>query len=161
MLLYAALKTDVFLLLAGDGPELDTYRALGRDLGLETRVCFTSWRNDRSALMDLADVLVAPSRSEGCPAVMSEAWFKGVPLVATRARGFREYVKHGVNGMLSEIDDVDGLAKNLRVVLEDDALRSRLIAGGKQTYETQFSKEIVLSKLLRTYEEVIHRGMSA
>ena len=161
VLLYAALKVDAFLLLAGDGPELDTYRVLAKDLGLKSRVCFTGWRNDRSALLDLADVLVAPSRSEGCPAVMSEAWFKSVPLVATQARGFREYVEHGVSGMLSKIDDVDGLVKNLRVVLEDDALRSRLIAGGKHAYETQFSKEVVLSKLLQTYEEIIHRGIPA
>ena len=150
---------DAFLLLVGDGVGMEKYQKLARDLGIGPRVCFAGWRTDRSALLDLADILAAPSRNEGCPAVMSEAWFKGVPLVATRAAGFREYVRHGENGMLSDIDDVDGLAMNLRAVLEDDALRSRLIAGGTHTYETQFSKEVVISNLLKAYEEISRRGV--
>ena len=160
-LLYAALKVDAFLLLAGTGPELETYRSLAKDLGLDSRVCFTGWRNDRSALLDLADILVLPSRGDAFGTVMAEAWYKGVPVVATKADGPRQYIDHGVNGMLSEIDDVDGLAKNLRVVLEDEALRSRLIAEGTRTYETLFSREVVVSKLLQTYEEIIQRGIPA
>ena len=161
ILLFAALKLDVFLLIAGDGPELETYRALARDLGIESRVCFAGWRRDRSALLDLADVLALPSRGEPFGTVMAEAWSKGVPVVATKAEGPRQYIKHCVNGMLSEIDDVDGLAMNLRNVLEDEVLRSRLIAEGTQTYETLFSKEIVVSKLLSTYKEIIQRGIPA
>ena len=152
---------DAFLLLAGDGAGMEKYQKLAQDLGIESRVRFIGWRNDRSALLDLADVLAAPSRHEGCPAVMSEAWFKGVPLVATRAAGFREYIRHGENGMLSDIDDVDGLVKNLRAVLEDDALRSRLVASGTHTYETQFSKEVVISNLLQAYEDISSRGVAS
>lgn len=109
-------------------------------------------------MFDLADILAAPSRHEGCPTVMPEAWFKGVPVVAARAQGLREYIRHGENGMLSDIDDVEGLAKNLRAILEDSKLRERLVTEGKRTYETQFSKEVVISNLLKTYEEIIHRG---
>ena len=159
ILLRAASKVNAFFLLAGTGPELENYKKLARDLGLDSRVCFTGWRNDRSALLDLADILVVPSRSEGCPAVMPEAWYKGVSLLASNAGGLGEYVEHGVNGMLSEIGDVDGLANNLRITLEDADLRKRLIAGGIRTYEARFSKEVVISKLLATYEEIIHRGI--
>lgn len=161
MLLYAALKVDAFLLLAGDGPELETYRTLAKDLGLESRVCFTGWRRDRSALLDLADVLALPSRGEAFGTVMAEAWSKNVPVVAARADGPRQYIEHGVNGMLCDIDDVEGLAINLRAVFEDEALRLRLINEGARTYEAQFSKEGVISKLLETYEEIIRRGVPA
>lgn len=161
VLLHAALKVDAFFLLAGTGPELENYRKLARNLGLESRVFFTGWRTDRSALLDLADVLTLPTRGDAFGTVMAEAWSKRVPVVATKADGPRQYIEHGVNGMLSEIDDIDGLAKNLNAVLEDDALRSRLIAEGRHTYETQFSKEVVLSKLLQTYEEIIRRGIPA
>ena len=160
VLLYAALKVDAFLLLAGDGPELDTYRALAKDLGLESRVCFAGWRQDRSALLDLADVLAVPSRDDSAPAVMPQAWGRGVPLVASNIDGLREHIEHGVNGMLCEVEDVDDLAKNLRMVLEDAGLRERLIAGGTKAYEAKFSKEAVINNLLKTYEEIIRRGVS-
>ena len=159
VLLRACVEVDAFLLLAGTGPELETYRALAKDLGLESRVCFAGWRSDRSALLDLADILAAPSRHEGCPTVMPEAWFKGVPVVAAKAQGLREYIRHGENGMLSDIDDVECLARNLRAVLEDSNLRKHLVTEGHLTYETHFSKEVVTNNLLETYEEIIRRGV--
>lgn len=160
ILLRASVDLDAFLLLAGDGPELQNYKKLARDLGLESRVCFTGWRTDRSALLDLANILAVPSRSESFGTVMAEAWYKGVPVVATKTGGADMYINHNVNGMLSDIEDVNGLRKNLRTVLEDEALSSRLIAEGTRTYETQFSEEIVISKILLTYEEIIRRGVA-
>ena len=159
LLLRACADLDVFLLLAGDGPEMQSYQKLARDLGLESRVCFAGWRQDRSALLDLADVVAVPSRNDAAPTVMAETWGKGVALVAARADGPRQFIEHGVNGMLSDVEDVAGLAKNLRAVLDDDALRERLVAGGRHTYETIFSKEIVVSKLLSAYEEIVRRGV--
>ena len=160
ILLRACVNLDAFLLLAGDGPELEAYRKLADDLGLESRVCFPGWRQDRSALLDLADILAVPSRDDSAPAVMSQAWYKGVPLVASKIDGLREHIEHGVNGMLSDVEDAGDLAKNLRVVLEDSNLRERIVAGGKHTYETQFSKEAVINNLLKTYEEIVRRGVS-
>ena len=157
-LLNAAVKLNAFLLLAGDGPELEDYKKLARDLGIESRVCFPGWRNDRAALLNLADVLAVPSRSEPFGTVMAEAWHKGVPVVAAKAEGPSQYIRHGVNGMLSEIGDVDGLEENLRAVLNDASLRERLIAEGASTYETTFSKDVVISELLATYKEIIRRG---
>ena len=159
VLLRASVEVEAFLLIAGDGEELENYRVLAKNLGLESRVCFAGWRSDRSALLELADILVVPSRRDPCPAVMSQAWQKGVPLVASNADGLGEYIQHGANGMLSEIDDVEGLTKNLNAVLQDTDLRKRLIAGGARTYKTQFSKEVVIDNLLNIYEEIIRRGV--
>ena len=158
ILLCAACEVDAFLLLAGDGPDLESYKKLARDLGIDSRVCFAGWRTDRAALLELADALAIPSRQESFARVMPEAWSKGVPVVATRADGPRKYIKHGVNGMLSDIDDVAGLTQNLRRVLEDTTLREKLIEGGKHTYETQFTKGVVIDNLLKTYREIIRRG---
>ena len=91
--------------------------------------------------------------------MIAEVWYKGVPVVAVKANGSRQYIRHGVNEMLSEIDHVDGLAKNLQAVLDDADLRNRLVAAGISSYETSFSKEVVIDNLLKTYEEIIHRGV--
>lgn len=159
ILLRASVGLDAFLLLCGDGPELETYRKLAHDLGLESRVCFPGWRQDRSALLDLADILAVPSRDEPFGTVMPEAWYKKVPVVAAKAQGPRFYIKHGENGMLCEIENVDGLTKNLNAVLSDSALRKKLIAGGIRTYETLFTKDAVTSELMANYEEIIRRGV--
>lgn len=159
ILLRASVNLDAYLLLAGDGPEIEDYRALARDLGLESRVFFTGWRSERASLLELADILAVPSRQDPCPAVMSEAWQKGIPLVASNVNGLGDYIQHGVNGMSSDIDDVDGLARNLRTVLKDNDLRKRLIAGGTHTHNAEFSKEVVIDNLLKIYAEIIRRGV--
>lgn len=181
ILLRAAVELDVFLLLAGggnalknhsnlarelgiesgEGHTLEDYRQLARDLGIESRVRFIGWRHDRSALLDLADILAVPSRFEGFPTVVPEAWSKNVPVVASKANGLGEYIDHGTNGMLSDIEDIDGLKDNIRAVLENAGLRGRLIAGGAGTYETKFSKQAVISSLLKTYEEIARRGVGS
>lgn len=158
VLLQAAREVDAFFLLAGDGPKLGTYRKLAHSLGLMDRVRFLGWRSDRGALLDLADVCVLPSRREPFGTVMAEAWHKGVPLVATKAEGPRQYVEHGVNGMLCEIDDVRGLAQCLQTVLDDAQLCVRLVEGGRNSYEGMFSREVAVAGLLQAYEEILRRG---
>ena len=121
---------DMVFLLAGDGPDLDTYKKQASALGLNDRVCFAGWRNDRAALLDLADICVLPSRYEPFGTVIAEAWFAKVPLVATRADGAKQYVTHDKDGLLSDIDDHDGLVENLGRLQTDKALAKRLIKNG-------------------------------
>ena len=158
ILLRASADLDVFLLLVGDGGELESYRELAQKLRLESRVCFAGWRTDRAALLDIADILAVPSRFEGFPTVIPEAWSRNVPVVTSVADGMGEYIEHGVNGMLSDIEDIGGLTRNLQAVLEDANLRERLIAGGTQTYKDKFSKGVVIDSLLNAYKEIIRRG---
>jgi len=149
------LPDEVYFLLAGDGPDLDKFKAMAADLGLESRVRFPGWRNDRAALLNIADVCTLPSRYEPFGTVIAEAWYAGVPLVAAKADGARQYVSHGADGLLCEIDDVDGLAAQLKSALYDEAVRKTIIAGGTKTYETLFSKEVVIASLKDAYQTML------
>ncbi|MCB1784501.1 MAG: glycosyltransferase [Alphaproteobacteria bacterium] len=152
---------DVYFWLAGDGPEIDDYKALCTQLGLDGRVRFLGWRDDRSALLQAADVCTLPSRYEPFGTVMAEAWFAGVPLVAAKAAGPKAYVEHGVNGLLCEIDDVEGLRTCLMDSLDDAALRETLIANGHLTCETLFSRDGTVKALYDAYETMRQGGKNA
>lgn len=158
VLLRAAREVDAVFLLAGDGPEAEKYRALAHRLGVAEKARFLGWREDRAALLDLADVCVLPSRREPFGTVMAEAWHRGTPLVAAKAEGPRQYVSDGVNGLLCEIDDVEGLAAALCRVLGDARLREALVAGGRESYEALFSKEVSVAAILAAYREIVLRG---
>ena len=86
------------------------------------------------------------------------SWFATVPLVATKADGARQYVTHGEDGLLSEIDDVDELATNLKAALHDEALRKTLIKNGSKTHNALFSKEVVTAELIKAYQHIIENG---
>jgi glycosyltransferase involved in cell wall biosynthesis len=158
MLEAAAHVPGLFVWLAGDGPELENYRALAQRLGVAERVRFLGWRNDRKSLLEACDICVLPSRYEPFGTVIVEAWAAGKPLVATSADGARQYVRHDEDGLLSPIEDVAALAANLARLLADPALGARLAARGAARYAADFTREIVISRLTDTYCHVLALG---
>ncbi|HAE08881.1 MAG TPA: hypothetical protein DCG26_01890 [Alphaproteobacteria bacterium] len=89
--------------------------------------------------------------------VLAEAWFAGVPLVATRADGARQYVTHEQDGLLLDIDDLDGLVQCLDRAANDQALRKALVSNGQKTYDELFSKQVVIDNLIASYSDMIAR----
>ena len=158
VLIDAASKIDdVVFLIAGDGPEIEKYRAQAHALNLQRRVRFLGWCRDRLGLLSIADVCVLPSRYEPFGIVMPESWFARVPLVATKADGAKHYVNHEKDGLLVDIDDCEGLVEALQRALNDKALRAQLIKGGTKMYEKLFSRESVIKSLIKSYQDMVQR----
>lgn len=88
---------------------------------------------ERSQLADVLsnlDVVVVPSVwYENSPVVIAEAFAAQKPVIATNLSGMSELVRHEVNGLLFERGDVDDLARAIRRIVEDVALRQRLRRG--------------------------------
>ena len=145
----------------GDGPELETYKELAHDLGIEERVRFLGWRNDRAALLGAVDICVLPSRYEPFGTVIAEAWSTQVPLVAAKAAGALQYVIHGENGLLCAIDNPADLARQIRTVIADSNLHTHLIEGGKKTYDELFSRDVVIRTLINAYNQIISTSQTA
>jgi len=65
-------------LLAGDGQLRDELKKEAVDLGIADKVCFLGFRNDVSALLQAADLMVAPSLFEGFSISAIEAQCSGI-----------------------------------------------------------------------------------
>jgi glycosyltransferase involved in cell wall biosynthesis len=72
--------------------------------------------------MDDSTCLVLPSRSEGLGRVLIEAFARGRGVVASRVGGIPDVVREGVEGLLVDPRDVDGIAAALVRVLGDRRL---------------------------------------
>lgn len=73
-----------------------------------------------SELMQTMDVIVVPSVwEENAPLVLSEAFLRRVPVVASNIGGLREMIRDGVDGALLPPGDVDALESCLRELVED------------------------------------------
>ena len=73
-----------------------------------------------------ARVFVSASRYEGWPIAVAEAMASGLPIVAFDVPGVRELVRDGVDGMLVDVGNVDGLALALGRLWRDRSLRERM-----------------------------------
>jgi len=83
-----------------------------------------------------SSIILSPSLTEGFPLPPAEGAACGCAIVATDIGGHREYVEHGVTGLLSPPGDPQGLANSLCLLLGDDDLRSRLAMAANERIRT-------------------------
>jgi glycosyltransferase involved in cell wall biosynthesis len=126
-----AARDDIAFLLAGDGSRRPHYSDLARRVGART-VQVTGFLHDMRAFYAACDVLVLPSRSEGCPNVVLEAMAMGTAVVAADAPATREIVTDLVDGILYPVGAVDALCGVLGELVDDPDRRRMLAARGLQ-----------------------------
>jgi glycosyltransferase involved in cell wall biosynthesis len=103
-----AAHDDVTFLLAGEGSRRPYYEEMARQAGAHN-VQVLGYVRDMRDFYAACDVLVLPSRSEGCPNVVLEAMAMKTAVVAADNPATRELVTSGVDGLLYPIGDVDAL----------------------------------------------------
>jgi glycosyltransferase involved in cell wall biosynthesis len=145
---------DVYLWIAGEGPDRAALEAQARSLGIDNRVRFLGWREDRAALLSAADICVFPSRYEPFGTVFVQAWAQRTALVTTASDGPRQYVRDGVDGLMVPVDDTAALAAALRRMAGDPTLRVALAAAGHARYEAEFTREATVAAYRAFYREI-------
>ena len=91
-----------------------------------------------------ADIFCTPSRYEGFPNAVLEAFSHGIPVVGfSQCSGVNELVKHGINGLLVSSMTVEDLAGTLRCMMLHEAERLRLGKNALQTCDTYSEKNIM------------------
>lgn len=146
-----------FLIIGGDGGEMKGIRRFIAEEQLEDRVLLTGFRDDIPSILPFIDLLLFTSRTEGLGTTLLDAMAAGVPVVATRAGGIPELVRDGETGLLASIGDARQLANQVKHILEEDGLRTRLTEQGK-AFVMSFSKEKMALQVGRIYQEV-SRGL--
>jgi glycosyltransferase involved in cell wall biosynthesis len=124
---------DATLHLVGRGTMSDVPRRLVAEMPDRVRWTERLSTPEIAAAMDGATALLLPSRSEGLPRIVVEAFCRGRPVVGTRAGGIPDIVSDGENGLLVTPEDPAGLAEAIVRVTTEPALASRLADGARHS----------------------------
>lgn len=89
----------------------------------------SDYRNIAS-LYHCLDLYLVTSREEGGPQAVLEALASGVPLVSTRVGLAPDVIKHGHNGFLCDVEDVDSLVEHSARLIEQPHLQELFRANG-------------------------------
>ncbi|TNE99178.1 MAG: N-acetyl-alpha-D-glucosaminyl L-malate synthase BshA [Bacteroidetes bacterium] len=116
------------LLLVGDGPERHKVEELCREYELCDKVTFVGKVRDTNDVLAISDIFLLTSETESFGLAALEALAMGVPVISTNTGGIPEVNQHGVSGFLSDVGDVQDMAKNALEILKDEQqhLRFRL-----------------------------------
>ncbi len=126
-------KPEFRLRITGNGPMRAKLEALTEALSLKARVEFTGARKDIPEILHETGVLWHLSKTEGTPMAVLEAMAAGVPVVVADAPGSGELVQNEINGLVVPLRDPLAVATATRRLWSDEALRRRLIDGGRLT----------------------------
>jgi phosphatidylinositol alpha-mannosyltransferase len=144
---WAGIERDAVLWIAGTGPQTEGLTRRGVP-GVEWLGAVTD--DERNARLRAATVFCAPAtRSESFGVVLLEAMAAGVAIVASRIDGYANVARDGREGLLSSPDDPVALRVALRTLLDDAALRARLVAAGRLRAD-----ELSMARLAEAYADI-------
>jgi glycosyltransferase involved in cell wall biosynthesis len=92
-----------------------------------------------------------------CPVKLADLIALGSVVVAEAVGQVSEYVISGHTGQLCPSGDVSGLTNNTVSLLENTSRRSRMSARAKAHYQTNFAWDLLVERLLHTYQKALAR----
>ena len=141
-------RSDVDLVILGDGTERSTLRAISQELGIASHLHLPGMVSDVDAWYRRADCFVLTSHYEGSPNVVAEAMANGCQVVSFDCPyGPAELLEGGYSGILVPQDNIEGLSDAMQQLVSDRALRERLSKVGRQRAEA-FSVEKIAPRWL-------------
>ena len=137
----------------GDGPMRNTLEHMAEDLAPPGRIKICGFSNDPYGALSGADIFVSASRIEGFGNAIWEALAAGLPVVAIDAGpSVRRMVRHAVDGLIVNHNNVPSLAAALERLLGNEAERKTFASRAPEVLE-RFSMQSALrqwDKLLRS-----------
>jgi glycosyltransferase involved in cell wall biosynthesis len=151
------MKNAKFLLIGdeGDGSLKGEVERLINKMNLKDNVRILGFRDDIRELLNLIDIFVLSSVSEGLPLSVIEAMAASKPVVATDVGGLPEIVIPDETGFLVKAGNAHDLAARLEVLLEDDNLRRRMGIRGRKVVEEKFSLDVMIDNYQKLYAELL------
>ena len=148
------------LIIVGDGIERQKLQQLSDDFSISEDILLLGHRDDIPALLNMMDIFVLTSESEGLSNTIMEAMACGAPVLATDVGGNRELVVHGETGGLFPVDDIEVLAKELSSLYFDKVKRGSFSINSVARVQREFSIEIMVKKYENFYASLLKKGRS-
>ena len=143
------------LILLGDGPERIKAEKLCDELNLNEKVLFLGASNEIAKILCLSDVFVLASTTESFGLVALEAMASSVPVVSTNSGGLPEVNKNGFSGYLSDVGDINSMAKNAIRILEDSTKLMNFKKNAKQQ-----ANKFDVHNIVPSYEDIYKRTLA-
>ena len=143
------------ILIVGEG-------GLRKDLETESatfsnNIKFLGYRSDIPELMQISDIFLLPSLSEGAANVVLEAAATGLPVIATNVGQVPYIITDGITGIIVSLRNVASIRHALLDLINDPEKRKVFGECGRIKVVNEYSRETISSKIINAYETIISR----
>jgi trehalose synthase len=109
-----------------------------------------------NCLQRASSVVIQKSLKEGFGLTVSEALYKGTPVVASKVGGIPTQVIDGVNGFLHNPTDYNGFSNSIIKILNDEKLRDKMGKAGQE----HVKKNFLITRLMLDWLILLNRELS-
>jgi glycosyltransferase involved in cell wall biosynthesis len=146
---------DVKLIILGDGKERELLKNQLEKLNLTDRALLPGYISDVYSILELMDLFVISSFTEGLPMSMLEAMLMNVPVVSTRVGGIPEVLQYGKAGILVDHNTPEELAEGIMEILSDLDLRKKLVNKARNVILEKYSSSRMAREYLTVYQGIL------
>jgi len=153
-------KSNIQLILVGDGEQRDRCKQWCQELGILHCVHMLGFRENAVRWTNVADIFVLSSLWEGHSITLLEAMGCGRPIVATDIKGNRETITNGYDGILVEPANSDALVSGILEVVDSDILATKIATNARKTFYDKYTSGVMKENVWRIYERYIREKIN-
>jgi L-malate glycosyltransferase len=152
----AQARTQIRLVVVGEGPERSNLERIAREHGLAERVSFTGAVPNVADYLRAADFFVLPSQSEGLSNALLEAMACGLSCLAPPVSGVDELFAGG-RGIVVASEEAEAWGRALERLAADPEQSRRLGARARELVCADFTLERTADRLVAAYRAMLSR----
>jgi glycosyltransferase involved in cell wall biosynthesis len=146
---------DIKFIHCGDGPDLDEFKAMAKDLHVGDHVIFAGRRNDVERLLQSSDIAVQASKGEAFSLSILEYMSAGLATVVPNNCANGEVIRDGYNGILYEPGDREGFINAIIDLANDQSMKKYLGENASKTILEKFNQEIMKKEFRNLIEKIL------
>jgi N-acetyl-alpha-D-glucosaminyl L-malate synthase BshA len=148
-------EVPAILIMVGEGPEKEAAEALCHKKGIEDKVRFLGNSGEIDKILCFSDLFLLPSEKESFGLAALEAMASGVPVISSNTGGLSEVNENGVSGYLSDVGNVNEMAKNAISILKSAEELARFKRQAKEV-----ARKFDTTTIVPMYEEVYEKAVA-
>jgi glycosyltransferase involved in cell wall biosynthesis len=147
-------RNDVAFVTIGDGENLEAMKRLAGQDNF-SRILFLGKQKDIESIVNIFDVGVLATYTEGLSNSIMEYMALAKPVVATDGGGTKELVLDGITGFLVRPQSPDELAERIEYILDNSERAQAMGIAGRERIEKEFSIQKMSKEVTSLYDELI------
>lgn len=142
-------------LIVGEGAHRGHLQALIEERDVEDSVKLLGFRSDIHELLNVADLFVLPSLSEGMPMSLLEAANAKVPVAATAVGDIPKLLEHERSGLIVPQENPEALAERIIRLKNNSDFAQALADEAHTRVRALYSSQVMCQQYIEVYTEVL------
>ena len=144
------------LIILGTGPDEQKLKDLAKQSGVAANVIFMGYKpyNELPKYVEMADIFIRPSLSEGFGNSFIEAMAVCTPIIGTEVGGISDFLHDGQTGLFCKVRDHISIADAVAKYVKNPELYKTIQNKGQQLVLTKYSWDKIAGEMDKVFKKI-------